>query len=71
MPIVGVNNSLPILHPSKIMVHIYTTDKTVHKFAIGYMINHYLRINKIFKTQVENAWVVLFLSKQCKVLKIY
>ena len=49
MPIVGVNHRLPILHMYKIMVHIYTTEKTVHKFSIGYMINPSLHINKIFK----------------------
>ena len=53
MPIVGVNNILPILHLSKRMVHIYTTNKTMNKFAIGYMINPSLQFNKIFKTQVE------------------
>ena len=66
MPIVGVNQSLPIIHMSKIMVHIYTIDKTVHQFAIGYSINPSLHINKMFKTQVENTWVVLFLSKNAK-----
>ena len=35
MPIVGVNYCLPILHLYKIMVHIYTTEKTIHQFAIG------------------------------------
>ena len=54
MPIVGVNHRLPILHMSKIMVHIYTEDKTVHQFAIGYMINPSLHFNKMFTTQVEN-----------------
>ena len=39
MPIVGVNNCLTILDLSKIMVHIYSIEKTIHKFAIGYMIN--------------------------------
>ena len=39
MPIVGVNHRLPILHLFKRMVHIYTTDKTIHQFAIGYIIN--------------------------------
>ena len=64
MEIVGVNHSLPILHMSKIMVHIYSTEKTIHQFAIGYMINPSLRINRIFRKQVQNAWVVLFLLKQ-------
>ena len=69
MPIVGVNHRLPILYMSKIMVHIYTTDKTVHQFSIDYMINPSLHINKMIKTQVENSWVVIFLLKQCKLLK--
>ena len=37
--IVGVNYCLPILNLSKIMVHIYTTGKTINQFSIGYMIN--------------------------------
>ena len=53
MPIVGVNRRLPILHLSKIMVHMYTTGKNIHQFLIGYMINPSLNFNKIFKTQVE------------------
>ena len=39
MPIVGVNNCLPIIHISKRMVHFYNTGKTMNQFAIGYMIN--------------------------------
>ena len=35
MKIVGVNHCPPILHLYKIMVHIYTTEKTIHQFAIG------------------------------------
>ena len=53
MPIVGVNNYLTILHLSKIMVHIYTTGKTINHFAIGYMINPSLKFNNTFRTQVE------------------
>ena len=53
MPIVGVNHHLPILHLSKIMVHMYSTDKTIHQISIGYMINPSLRINNVFRTQVQ------------------
>ena len=45
IPIVGVYHRLPKLHMSKRMVHIYTTDKTVHQFDIGYMINPSIFIN--------------------------
>ena len=36
------------------MVHIYTTDKTMNQFAIGYIINPSLRLNNAFRTQIEN-----------------
>ena len=52
MTIVGVNHCLTILHMFKIMVHIYTTENTIHQFSIVYMINPSLHINKMFKTQV-------------------
>ena len=52
IPIVGVNHRLPILHMSKIMVHSYTTGKTIHQFVIGYMINPSLKFNNSFRTQV-------------------
>ena len=71
MPIVEVNHCLPILHLSKIMVHIYTTGKTIHHFAICYMINPSIKLNKIFRTQVENDWVIIFLLGQLKILKYY
>ena len=34
VPIVWANHHLTILHMSKIMVHIFSTDKTIHQFAI-------------------------------------
>ena len=55
MPIVGVNHRLPILHLSKIMVHIFTTGKPTYKFAICYMINPSLKFNKIPKIKVEKC----------------
>ena len=68
MPIVGVNHRLPILHMSKIMVHIYTTGKNIHQFTICYMINPSLQFNKIFKTQVEKCLGYIFLLGQLKLL---
>ena len=40
---------------SKIMVHIYTKEKTIHQFAIGYMINPSLHINRVFREQVQKC----------------
>ena len=61
MSIVQVNHRLPILHLSKIMVHIYTTGKTINKFSIGYMIKPSLKFNNALRVQVENYWVILFI----------
>ena len=38
---------------SKILVYLYTTDKRIIPFAIGYMVNPTLRVNKLFIEQVE------------------
>ena len=69
MPTVGDNHSLPISHLSKIMVHIYTTRKTIHQFLIGYLINPSLLLNKIFKTQVENFLGCYFSISRMKTIK--
>ena len=55
MTIVGVNHYLSLLYLFKMMIHIYTTEKTIHQFAICYMINPSLRFNKIFITQVKKC----------------
>ena len=60
MPLVGVNHRQPILHMSKIMVHCYSKDETINQFEIGYMINHSLNCNKVFKIQVEKCLSVSF-----------
>ena len=70
MTIVGVNHSLPILHMSKRMVHIYITEKTIHQFGIGYIINPSLHINRYSEKNVKRAWVVIFLPRQWKLLEI-
>ena len=38
---------------SKIMVHCYSTDKTIISFAICYMVNPYLNCNRVFRVKVE------------------
>ena len=39
---------------SKRMVHLYTTDERINRFAIGCMINPSLHVNKVFMEQVAN-----------------
>ena len=55
LALLGVNHSQPILHMYKIFVYIYTTDKQINQFEIGYMINPTLQVNKVFREQVKNS----------------
>ena len=69
MPIVGVNYCLPILHLYKIMVHIYTTGKTIHQFPIGYIINPSLKFNSVLRTQAEIFLGYYFSIRKMKTIK--
>ena len=69
MTIVGVNHRLTTLHPSKRMVHIYTTGKTINQFAIGYVINHSLKFNNAFITQVEKCLGISISIRTMKTIK--
>ena len=70
MPILGVNNCLPILHMSKIMVHIYTTENNFDQFAIGYMINPSLHINRVFIEQVQKCLGCTFSIETKKTIRL-
>ena len=52
MPLVGINHCQPILYMSKRMVHCYYTDKSINKFAIGYIIKPSINCEKSFRKQV-------------------
>ena len=51
LPLIGVNHIQPIIHMSKIMVYLYTTDEQINQFVIGCMINPSLRVNRVFREQ--------------------
>ena len=51
-PLVGVNHNQPLIQMSKIMVHLYSTDEKLNQFAIGFMINYLLHINKVLGKRV-------------------
>ena len=53
LPLLGVNNCLPLFHMSKIFVYINTTYERINPFSIGYMINPTLQVNKVFRDKVE------------------
>ena len=54
-PLLGVNHHQPIIHMTKRLVNIYTTDEQINPFKIGYIINASLHVNKVFREQVESA----------------
>ena len=51
------------------MVHIYSTEKNIHQFAIGYMINPLLHINNVFITKAQKCLVCSFSIKTIKTIK--
>ena len=55
LPLLGINHRQPLIHMSKILVCIYTTEKKINQFSIGYMTNPSLRVNKVFREQVEKS----------------
>ena len=52
-PLLGVNNRQPLIHMSKILVYLYTTEKRINQFVIGYVINPTLQVNKVFREKFE------------------
>ena len=58
--------SIVVLHMSKIMLHIYTTKMTIYQFAIGYMINNFLYINRLFREQAQKCLGFSFYTKTMK-----
>ena len=53
MPLLGVNHCQPILHMSNRMIRCYSTDESINKLSIGYMIKPSLNCKKLFREQVE------------------
>ena len=51
------------------MVHIYSAEKYVNQFEIGYMINPSLHINNIFRTQVQKCSGCSFYTETMKTIK--
>ena len=53
LPLLGVNYCHPLIHMSKRLVYLYTTDKKINQFEIVYMINPSIHVNKVFREKVE------------------
>ena len=69
MPLVEINHRQPISHMSKIIVHCYYSYDNNIKFAIGYMINTWLKCNKILIDQVEKCLSISFNEKTVETIK--
>ena len=54
---------------SRIMLHCYTTGKTINEFSIGYIINPSLHINRIFREQVVKCLGCYFSINKMKTIK--
>ena len=51
------------------MVHCYTTDETINKFAVGYIIKPSLKFNNVFIIQFEKCLIVSFSYRTMKTIK--
>ena len=54
---------------SKITVHCYYTDESIHQFSVGYMINPSLNCNKLFIVQLEKYKSVSFASRTMETIR--
>ena len=52
LTLLGVNNCQPLLHMSKTFIFINTEKDRTNQFAIRYMTNPTLHVNKVFRNQV-------------------
>ena len=51
------------------MVHIYAIDDSINQFAIGYMINPSLNINKVLREQTEKCLSATFHEKTMEYIR--
>ena len=53
LSLLGINNHLPLLHISKRFVYLHHIEERINEFAISFMLNPTLHVNKSFKEQIE------------------
>ena len=49
LTLLGANHLQPIINMSKRLVYLYTTNKQINQFEIGYMVNPSLHVDKLFR----------------------
>ena len=52
LPMLGDNYCLPLLHMAQRFISINETKHIIDEFAIEYMINSVLHVNKAFRDQI-------------------
>ena len=57
LPLLVVNRCLPLLHMATCFIWINVTKKRIIEFAILYMINPGLNVDKSFRHQLENIYL--------------
>ena len=62
LPLLGVNHCLPILYMSQNNMYMNSIGKRMNQFAIEYIVNPTLKINKVFSDQVEKKLEEIFHS---------
>ena len=60
LPLLGANYLLPLSHLAKRFIWLNEEEKRINKFAIGYMINTGLNVNKYFRYQIERCMYTTF-----------
>ena len=55
----------------KIIVHCYTTDETINKISISYMINPTIIFKNVLRTQVKKCLSVSFYASTMKNMKYF
>ena len=53
------------------MVHCYSTDEIINRFAIGYVIKPSLNCNKVFRVQVEKWLSLSFASRKMENIRYF
>ena len=64
LPLLGVNNCLPLFHKNKIFIWLEETKECINEFLIGYMINPNLNMNKPFRKKLDKCINTTLVSKK-------
>ena len=55
LPLLGINHCLPLFNMYKSFVYLKDAEEHINEFAIAYMVNPILHVNKSYKGKVEKC----------------